>query len=221
MSKTTFAPTWIWPVINIPTAGEEPVPLAFPIVGIGASAGGLEAISELISTIPRSSGLAFLIVQHLDPSRRSLLPDILTKRTAMPVVEAIEGMAIEADHVYVIPPNARMRVAQRRINLRPRDDVLGPPMPIDDLLESLANDQGANAIGVILSGSGSDGALGLKTIQNEGGITFAQDEASCIVFGMPREAIALGAADEVAALSEMSRRVMACLAAMGERVQRV
>src|SRR5476651_1575879 len=116
MSNSTFTPTWIWPVINITTADEEPVPLAFPIVGIGASAGGLEAISELISAIPRSSGLAFLVVQHLDPSRRSLLPDILTKRTAMPVVEAIEGMAIEADHVYVIPPNARMRVAHRRIN---------------------------------------------------------------------------------------------------------
>ncbi|OUL88634.1 chemotaxis protein CheB [Paraburkholderia hospita] len=184
-------------MIKIPTAEEEPVPQAFPIVGIGASAGGLEAISELISTIPRSSGLSFLVVQHLDPSRRSLLPDILTKHTAMPVVEAIEGMAIEADHVYVIPPNARMRVAQRRINLHPRIDVLGPPMPIDDLLESLASDQGANAIGVILSGSGSDGALGLKAIQNEGGITFAQDEASARFASMPQAAIGTGCVDMV------------------------
>ncbi|AXF05742.1 chemotaxis protein CheB [Paraburkholderia hospita] len=184
-------------MIKIPAAEEEPVPQAFPIVGIGASAGGLEAISELISTIPRSSGLSFLVVQHLDPSRRSLLPDILTKLTAMPVVEAIEGMAIEADHVYVIPPNARMRVAQRRINLHPRIDVLGPPMPIDDLLESLASDQGANAIGVILSGSGSDGALGLKAIQNEGGITFAQDEASARFASMPQAAIGTGCVDMV------------------------
>ncbi|MFM0392560.1 chemotaxis protein CheB [Paraburkholderia phytofirmans] len=173
------------------------LPSAFPIVGIGASAGGLEAISELISTIPRSSGLALLIVQHLDPTRRSLLPEILTKHTAMPVVEAVEGMLIEADHVYVIPPNARMRIAQRRINLQPRVDVLGPPMPIDDLLESLANDQGANAIGVILSGSGSDGALGLKAIQNEGGITFAQDEASARFASMPQAAIGTGCVDLV------------------------
>ncbi|MFM0057699.1 chemotaxis protein CheB [Paraburkholderia phytofirmans] len=172
-------------MFNIPAPKAELLPSAFPIVGIGASAGGLEAISELISTIPRSSGLALLIVQHLDPTRRSLLPEILTKHTAMPVVEAVEGMLIEADHVYVIPPNARMRIAQRRINLQPRVDVLGPPMPIDDLLESLANDQGANAIGVILSGSGSDGALGLKAIQNEGGITFAQDEASARFASMP------------------------------------
>jgi two-component system, chemotaxis family, CheB/CheR fusion protein len=197
MSKSTFVPDRVQPVIKIPTADEEPVPPAFPIVGIGASAGGLEAISELISTIPRSSGLSFLVVQHLDPSRHSLLPDILTKHTAMPVVEAIEGMAIEADHVYVIPPNARMRVAQRRISLQPRDDILGPPMPIDDLLESLASDQGTNAIGVILSGSGSDGALGLKAIQNEGGITFAQDEASARFASMPQAAIGTGCVDLV------------------------
>src|SRR5471032_3181298 len=182
MSKTTFAPTRIWPVINITTADEEPVPLAFPIVGIGASAGGLEAISELISTIPRSSGLAFLIVQHLDPSRRSLLPDILT--------------------------NARMRVAHRRINLRPRDDILGPPMPIDDLLESLANDQGANAIGVILSGSGSDGALGLKTIQDEGGITFAQDEMTARFASMPQAAIGTGCVDMVLAPRQIADEIV-------------
>jgi two-component system CheB/CheR fusion protein len=187
----------IQPVINLPAAEEKPVPAAFPIVGIGASAGGLEAISELLATIPRSSGLSFLVVQHLDPSRHSLLPDILTKHTTMPVVEATEGMAIEVDHVYVIPPNARMRVAQRRINLRPRVDVLGPPMPIDDLLESLAIDQGANAIGVILSGSGSDGALGLKAIQNEGGITFTQDETSARFASMPLAAIGTGCVDMV------------------------
>ena len=184
-------------MINIPAGDEDPVPPAFPIVGIGASAGGLEAISGLLSTIPLSSGMSFLVVQHLDPSRRSLLPEILTKHTAMPVVEAAEGMAIEADHVHVIPPNARMRVAQRRISLQPRVDVLGPPMPIDDLLESLANDQGTNAIGVILSGSGSDGALGLKAIQNEGGITFAQDEASARFASMPQAAIGTGSVDMV------------------------
>jgi two-component system, chemotaxis family, CheB/CheR fusion protein len=197
MSKFPFAPDGIQPVINTPAAEEELAPPAFYIVGIGASAGGLEAISEIISTIPLSSRLSFLVVQHLDPSRRSLLPDILTKHTAMPVVEATEGMAIEAGHVYVIPPNARMRVAQRRINLQPRLDVLGPPMPIDDLLESLASDQGANAIGVILSGSGSDGALGLKAIQYEGGITFAQDEASARFASMPQAAIGTGCVDLV------------------------
>jgi len=208
MSNSTFAPDGIPPVLTKPAAEDERVPLAFAIVGIGASAGGLEAISELISEIPLSSSLAFLVVQHLDPHRRSLLPEILTKHTTMPVLEATEGMAIEADHVYVIPPNARMRVTQQRINLRPRVDDLGPPMPIDDLLESLASDQGANAIGVILSGSGSDGALGLKAIQNEGGVTFAQDEASARFASMPHAAIGTGCVDLVLPARQIAEQIV-------------
>jgi two-component system CheB/CheR fusion protein len=147
-----------------PAANESSLP-SFPMVGIGASAGGLEAISALIEEIPAASGMAFLVVQHLAPSRPSLLPEILAKRTAMPVLEAVEGMAVEVGHLYIIPPNASMSIAQGCIRLRPRDDTLGPPMPIDDLLDSLAKDQGVNAIGVILSGSGSDGALGLGFVR--------------------------------------------------------
>ena len=115
----------------------------------------------------------------------------------MPVVEATDGLRVEADRLYVIPPNARMLVEGRRVSIRPRVPTPGPPMPVDDLLNSLAKDQGSRAIGVILSGSGSDGALGLKAIQDEGGITFAQDEASAQFAGMPRAAIALGCVDRV------------------------
>ncbi|MFM0755532.1 CheR family methyltransferase [Paraburkholderia strydomiana] len=163
---------------------------------------------ELMAEIPAVSGMAFLVVQHLDPSRRSLLPEILLKRVSMPVVQAVDGMAVEADHLYVIPPNTSMLVDQRRIRLRPRDGTLGPPMPIDDLLSSLASDQGSRAIGVVLSGSGSDGALGLKAIQQEGGITFAQDEASAQYSSMPHAAIAMGGVDRVLSPREIAKELM-------------
>lgn len=188
-------------------ANEARIPI-FPLVGVGASAGGLEAISELMAEIPAVNGMAFLVVQHLDPVRRSLLPEILLKRVAMSVVEAVDGMAVEADHLYVIPPNTSMLVDQRRIRLRPRDGTLGPPMPIDDLLSSLASDQGFRAIGVVLSGSGSDGALGLKAIQQEGGITFARDEASAQYSSMPHAAIATGGVDRVLSPREIAKELM-------------
>lgn len=190
------------------TAANEATLAAFLLVGIGASAGGLEAITELFAEIPAASGMAFLVVQHLDPSRHSLLPEILAKRALMKVVEAVDGMDIEADHLYVIPSNRSMLVHQRRIWLRPRGETLGPPMPIDDLLDSLARDQGVNAIGIVLSGSGSDGALGLQAIQRAGGITFAQDEASAHFNSMPHAAISLGCVDRVLPPREIAKEMM-------------
>lgn len=191
---------------SVADPGNTPVSPTFPVVGIGASAGGLEAISELMSEVPALTGMAFLVVQHLDASRHSLLPEILAKRVAMPVQEAIEGMVIEPDHLYTIPANARMFVIDRQIRLQPRDETLGPPMPIDDLLGSLAKDLGGEAIGVILSGSGSDGALGLQAVQAEGGITFAQD-ASALFNSMPHAAIGLGCVDRVLAPREIAKEI--------------
>jgi two-component system, chemotaxis family, CheB/CheR fusion protein len=193
-------------VTTLATADEESTP-SFTVVGIGASAGGLEAISELLAAIAPSSGMAFLVVQHLAPFRPSLLPAILSKHTSMAVIEAIDGMVIEIDHVYVIPPNASMSISQRCIRLRPRGETLGPPMPIDDLFDSLASDLGVDAIGVILSGNGSDGALGLQSIQGEGGITFAQDTVSARHSSMPRAAIGLGCVDSVLAPRDIAREI--------------
>ncbi len=170
-------------------------PASFPIVGIGASAGGLEAISDLFTNLTTHSGMAFLIVQHLDPGHASMLAAILAKKTTMPVTEATEGQIIQRDHVYVIPPNASMSVANGCLSLKPRNDRLGPPMPIDDLFHSLAEDQGSGAIGVLLSGTGSDGALGMQTIKGDGGITFAQDDVSARFNSMPQSAIDLGCVD--------------------------
>ena len=180
---------------------------SFTVVGIGASAGGLEAISELLDGIAPSCGMAFLIVQHLAPFRPSLLPEILSKHTSMVVVEATDGMAMEVDHVYVIPPNTSMSIAQRLIRLQPRGETLGPPMPIDDLFDSLASDLGVNAIGVILSGNGSDGALGLQAIQGGGGITFAQDTVTARHSSMPRAAMGLGCVDSILAPREIAREI--------------
>lgn len=191
---------------TIGTHNEEP-PASFTVVGIGASAGGLEAISELLAGIAPASGMAFLVVQHLAPLRPSLLPEILSKQTSMHVIEALDGMAVEIDHVYVIPPNTSMSLVQRHVRLRPRGETLGPPMPVDDLFDSLAADLGVDAIGVILSGNGSDGALGLQAIQAEGGITFAQDPMSARHSSMPRAAIGLGCVDSVLSPADIAREI--------------
>ncbi len=166
-----------------------------PIVAIGASAGGLEAISELLGELRTDLGFAYIIVQHLDASHSSMLAEILGKKTAMPVAEATQHAAIESNRVYVITPNTSMTVAQDRLVLEPRR-TLGRPMPVDDLMESLAQ-KGEDVIAVILSGSGSDGARGMRAIKDHGGITFAQDSGSARFNSMPQAAIALGCVDFV------------------------
>ncbi len=139
--------------------------------------------------------MALLVVQHLDRSHPSLLTEILAQRTPLAVEEATDGRLVEENHVYVIPPDTSMSVAHGRLVLRPRGETLGPPMPIDDMLDSLAKDQGSKAIGVILSGSGTDGAIGMQAIKGCGGIGFAQDDDSARYTSMPRAAVELGGVD--------------------------
>ncbi|HTK85642.1 MAG TPA: chemotaxis protein CheB, partial [Patescibacteria group bacterium] len=148
----------------------------FPIVGIGASAGGLEAFAELLKALPIDTGMAFVLVQHLSPDHESTLSDILSKSTKLPVLEATHGMAIRPNHVYIIPPNKSMTVSRGILQILPRS-AFGPHLPIDHFMRSLANDRQQYAIGVILSGSGTDGTQGLDEIKAAGGITFAQTEA--------------------------------------------
>jgi two-component system, chemotaxis family, CheB/CheR fusion protein len=167
----------------------------FLIVAIGASAGGLEAFTELLREIPPDTGMAFVLIQHLDPKHHSMLTELISKETPMAVVEVTDGMVISANHVYVIPPNTTMSVGNRSLHLTPREETRGVPMTVDSFMRSLAEDQGANCIGIILSGGGSDGTLGLTEIQAQGGVTFAQDEATAKHDGMPRSAIASGAVD--------------------------
>lgn len=176
---------------------------SFPVVGIGASAGGLEAIGELLAALPEPTGMAFLVVQHLAPAHHSLLSEILSKKTSMPVAEVRDGMSIAPDHVYIIPPNTLLSLAADVLHLEPRAEGPQPSMPVDVLFHSLAEQRGHNAIGVVLSGSGSDGARGVQAIKEAGGITLAQDEASASFSGMPKSAAGTGCVDFVLNPREM------------------
>jgi len=181
---------------------------AFPIVGLGASAGGLEALSELIAKLPADCDMAFLVVQHLDPQRPSLLTNILAKHSALAVEEAVDGVEVLPGHIYVIPPNTSMSIANSHLLLTSRNVLVGAPLPIDDLLISLAKDQGANGIGVILSGSGSDGAVGMQALHEAGGVTFAQSELSAKFPSMPLAAISSGCVDLILAPAAIAEELL-------------
>ena len=179
---------------------ESPALVAFrevespPIVGIGASAGGLEAYRELLGALPGNTGMAFVLVQHLDPTHASMLADLLARATAMRVTEVRDEPAVEANHVYVMPPNRSMVITGGHLKLLPRSEPSGQHRPIDSFLMALAEDQGHRAVGVILSGTGTDGTLGLEAIKAQGGLTFAQDQTAQ-QDGMPRSAVASGCVD--------------------------
>src|SRR5215471_5739704 len=178
------------------TSAAQPVQSrTFPIVGIGASAGGLEAFRQLLEHLPTDTGMAFIVVQHLDPRHESILAELLSRTTRMPVSEVTDGMRVEPDHVFVIPRNTNMTIRQGVLRLSPREDTRGQHRPIDHFLRSLAEEKSDRAIGVILSGTASDGTRGLEAIKAEGGITFAQDEETAKYGGMPRSAVAAGCVD--------------------------
>ena len=170
--------------------------LNFPVVGIGASAGGLEAVTALLHDLPTNTGMAFVLVQHLAPTHESMLTELLARETTMPVQEITNGMTIHPNHFYVIPPNTNLGLLHGILHLMPRGDEKGQHLPIDFFLRSLAKEQSSRAIGVILSGSASDGVLGLMEIKAEGGITFVQDETAAHS-SMPHSAIAAGCVDFV------------------------
>jgi two-component system CheB/CheR fusion protein len=173
------------PHADVPSESSERT--AFPIVGIGASAGGLEAFSQLLRELPTDTGMAFVLVQHLDPKHESQLPEVLSRTTAMPVVAVTDRLRAEPDHVYVIPPNADMTIGGGTFALTSR--VTGDRhAPIDHFFRSLAQELEGRAIGLVLSGTGTDGTLGLRAIKAEGGITFIQDEKSAKYPGMPQSA---------------------------------
>jgi two-component system, chemotaxis family, CheB/CheR fusion protein len=164
----------------------------FPIIGIGASAGGLEAFELFFKTMPADSGMAFVLIPHLDPGHESMLSDILQRNTTMPVHEAQDQIGVEANHVYIIPPNKDMAIFHGTLNLSVPEKARGLRLPIDSFFRSLAEDQGERAICVILSGSGSDGTLGLRAIHGAGGASFVQEPATAKYDGMPTSAIQSG-----------------------------
>jgi two-component system, chemotaxis family, CheB/CheR fusion protein len=187
---------------------------SFPIVGIGASAGGLEAFKELLTSLPEKTGMAYVLVPHLDPDHQSVLTEILSRFTKIAVCEVMDGMPVERDRVYVIPPNKTMGISDGKFALVEREPTHGPHLPIDYFFAALASNQGDRAIGIVLSGTASDGTQGCMAIKVAGGITFAQDEKSAKYYDMPGNAIRGGSIDSVLSpkgiaqeLARISRRV--------------
>jgi two-component system CheB/CheR fusion protein len=162
---------------------------SFPIVGIGASAGGLEAFGRLLSRLPADTGAAFVLVQHLDPQHESILASLLARTTAMPVRETTDGTRIEPDHVYVIPPTVDIALADGHIRHVPRGSRREPHLPIDLFLGTLAEVKQSQAVAVILSGTGTDGTQGCRAVKAGGGIALAQEPESAKFAGMPQSAI--------------------------------
>lgn len=180
-----------------PAKGSAATEKGPPVVGIGASAGGLEAFTELLRALPTNTGMAFVLVQHLEPKHESLLPRLLAKATEMPVHEIRAGMRIEANNVYVIPANTELQLVDGLLHVMRRRASARRHLPIDHFFQSLAQARKSRAIGVVLSGTASDGTAGLKAIKVEGGITFAQEPSSATFDGMPRSAIGAGCVDFV------------------------
>jgi two-component system CheB/CheR fusion protein len=180
----------------------------FPVAGIGASAGGLEAISELVAEIPATTGMAFLFVQHLAPHQASFLTEIVAGKSEIAVETAMDGATIAPDHFYVIPPNTTLTVNDGVLRLAPRDEAERPHKPVNILFRSLAKEHGHRAVAVVLSGTDADGAQGVEEIKAAGGITMAQEPASAKYDGMPKSAIATGCVDFVLTPKELGRELV-------------
>ena len=179
------------------------------IVGIGASAGGLASLEDFFRNTPCDTGMAFLVVQHLDPTQKALLPELLQRYTDMPVFEAEQNMPVRPDSIYVIPPNRELRVINDTLKLDEPAQTRGLRLPINVLFSSLASARNEQAIAVVLSGMGSDGTLGLQAIKATGGLTLVQSPESAQFDAMPRSAIEAGCADIVAPANEMPARILA------------
>jgi two-component system CheB/CheR fusion protein len=183
-------------------------PAEFPIVGIGASAGGLEAFERFFKAMVANPGMAFVLVVHLAPTHVSILPELLQKKTKMKVLQVTDNMKVQPDHVYIIPPNKELAILNGSLQLMDLVKSQGVNLPIDSFLRSLAQDQGSNAICIILSGTGTDGTLGLRTVKGEGGMAMVQDEESAQYEGMPRSAIATGLADYVLPVDKIPEQLL-------------
>ena len=185
----------------------------FPIVGIGASAGGLEALEQFLGHVPPACGMAFVVVQHLDPNYKGMIVELLQRTTAMPVLQVEDGMAVMPERVYVIPPNHDLSILHGVLYLLEPAAPRGLRLPIDFFLRSLAEDQQERSIGVILSGMGRDGVIGAKSLVDAGGTIYAQDADTSAVWGMPGAAARAGLASMVAPPDRLGDAVMAQAAA--------
>ena len=180
----------------------------FPIVGIGASAGGLEAFELFFKNVPADCGMSFVLVSHLDPGHASMLSEILQRITSMPVHEALDQTAIQVNNVYIIPPNKDMSIFHGTLHLSPPEQARGMRLPIDSFFRSLAEEQGERAICIILSGSGSDGTLGLRAVHGAGGISFVQEPSTAKYDGMPMSAVQSGLATYIMPVQKIAEQLV-------------
>jgi chemotaxis methyl-accepting protein methylase len=215
MSKRTI-PHRRAPKPNSPQQKRAPAPSAararqpgrpFPIVAIGASAGGLEALSSFLAHVPADSGMAFVVVQHLDPTQKGMLVELLQRITPIPVTQVKDRTIVKPDCVYVIPPNKDMSILHGVLHLLDPIAPRGLRLPIDFFLRSLADDQREHSIGVILSGMGSDGTLGLRALKEKAGVAFVQDPASAKFAGMPSSVVEAGLADVIAPVEALPGKI--------------
>src|SRR5690349_1495566 len=177
---------------------------SFPVVGLGASAGGLDAFRRLLTALPPRTGMAFVLIQHLDPTHASMMVDLLAGHTPMTVQQAADGMPLEHEHVYLIPPGSYLSIRDRALRLSAPLQRHGARLPYDFFLRSLAEELGERAICVILSGTGGDGSLGLKAVKEKGGLVIVQDPGDAEYDGMPQSAIMTGAVDLVLPVGKIS-----------------
>jgi two-component system CheB/CheR fusion protein len=191
------------------SASTQQTPTPTHYVGIGASAGGLEAIELFFTSMPTNSNMAFIVVQHLSPDYKSLMVELLSKKTTMPVHRAEDGMLVLPDNVYLIPPKKNLTIFHGKLLLSEQDHTRGINLPIDVFLRSLAEDQADKAVAIILSGTGSDGMRGVRTVKECGGIVMVQDEESAKFDGMPRSAISTGLADFILPPPKMPGQLLA------------
>ena len=194
------------------TKPSEQVKPDFPIVGIGASAGGLEALEQFLSHVPAQSGMVFVIVQHLDPTHKGIMPELLQRATAIKVLQAKDRMKVEPGHAYVIPPNKDMSILHGVLHLFEPAAPRGLRLPIDFFFRSLAEDRKEKSVGVILSGMGSDGTMGLRAIKEKAGLSLVQEPASAKFDSMPKSAIDAGLADIVAPAEDLPEKIIGYLA---------
>ena len=183
----------------------------FLIVGIGASAGGLEALEQFFGNMPTNNGLAFVVIQHLDPTRVDIMPELLQRITTMKVLQANDGIKVKPNCIYVIPPNKSMSLLNGALHLFAPVELRGLRLPIDIFFRSLADERQEKSIGIILSGMGSDGSLGMKAIKEKNGTTLVQDPASAKYDSMPRSAIEAASADIVAPADKLPAKLIAFL----------
>lgn len=203
-----------------PPASSRSAASQFPVVGIGASAGGLEALELFLKNVPQASGLAFVVIQHMDPTHKGIMAELLGRVTTMEVIQAKDHTRIRPNCVYVIPPDKDMSILHGVLHLLPPIAPRGLRLPIDFFFRSLADDRQEHGIGVILSGMGSDGTLDLRAIKEKAGAAFVQEPASAKFDGMPRSAIDAGLADVVAKAEELAGKIIGYLQHVPYRIAR-